>query len=324
MSDRRLAFSPFAVSAFAAVAMLTACSGESYFCDETGCYYCDGVGCREVDPPDRLDCRGDFECREGSVCTDLGCVEECASDDECPAGTECRDGMCVNPTEDPTPIPGVCTTNEDCMGSNLECLDGVCVVREGPGGCDDDADCAAGEVCVDGECRAEEDSCQFSSECGPGRVCVNEVCTTGCTDSTQCPAGLECVDGFCREGMTSPDCTSNEECDAGQICVDGACVAECSTDADCAEGYYCDAGRCRVDDRPVCLYDEDSDCSAPAVALNCQCRSPCVEHADCPRFDVSLQFCLEGYCATTNEATSNCAEAADCEAGQDCVDGNCT
>ena len=77
------------LSAFAFAAMAFAfagCSSESYYCDDTGCFYCDGLGCREVDPPDRPECRGDFECPDGTMCTDLGCVAACMDDGDCPDG----------------------------------------------------------------------------------------------------------------------------------------------------------------------------------------------------------------------------------------------
>ncbi len=72
---------------------------------------------------------------------------------------------------------------------------------------------------------------------------------------------------------------------------------------------------------PFCRVD--SDCMPGSVCRNGACRSPCEEHAECPRFDVSLNFCLDMVCATTNEATSDCDEASDCNAGQSCVDGIC-
>jgi hypothetical protein len=327
VSERRLQITPFALSAIAAAALLSACTSESYYCDDTGCYFCDGVGCREVDPPDRPSCRGDFECPEGSMCTDLGCVEGCSSDEQCPAGTECREGMCIAPSENPTPNPGTCTTSADCEGEDLECIDGVCEIGTGPAACDSDDDCGSGEVCVAGECRADDQTCQFSSECGEGRVCVNERCTTACSDSNPCGAGQICQDGFCVEDLPTSECTVNADCGEGRICVDGTCFDECTeaTEAtDCDDGFYCLLGRCRFDDRPRPFCESDADCTSPAVCRNGVCRSPCTEHAECPAFDVSLQFCLDMVCATTNEATSNCTEASDCEAGESCVDGNCS
>src|SRR5690606_40712017 len=97
------------------------------------------------------------------------------------------------------------------------------------------------------------------------------------------------------------ECTTNADCDGG-VCVDGSCFEECTTDAQCPEGNYCYFGRCRLDDRPNPLCVNDSDCAAGSVCRNGACRSPCVEHSECPRFDVALTFCLDGVCATSNDA----------------------
>jgi len=324
----RLAF--ISLVALGAMTALGGCAQEDYYCDTDGCYFCDGVGCRDVDPPMRDDCRGDFECSGGLICTDIGCTSfGCSSDDACEMGTVCRDGWCVAPTE-PTPNPtsGECTTSAEC-DADLECLDGVCTPSVAPAGCTEDAECATGEICLDGECRAEEDTCHFNTECGPGRVCIDERCTTGCGLDNPCPEGQMCgADGFCLN--TPPptgECVENSDCDAGQICLDGACIDECTgtDDTECGEGRYCAAGgRCRPDDRPSPFCVTDDDCMEGAVCRNGACRSPCAEHAECPRFDVSLNFCLDMVCATTNEATSDCDEASDCNPGQSCVDGICS
>ena len=90
MSYRRLA-TAFALAALLATAY--GCANEDYYCDDTGCYYCDGVGCREVPSPERVDCRGDFECADGYVCTDIGCVE-----DGCSENADCGEGTSRHPT----------------------------------------------------------------------------------------------------------------------------------------------------------------------------------------------------------------------------------
>lgn len=322
---RRLAFISFV--ALAAVTALGGCARDDYYCDATGCYFCDGVGCREVDPPDRTVCRGDFECPEGESCTDIGCVAVgCSSDDDCVMGTECREGWCVAPLEPiPLPTPGDCTTDPEVCDSDLECLDGLCVPRAAPPECTEDGMCMAGEVCVGGSCVAEETTCRFSTECGDSRTCVDEQCVLGCGMDNPCPAGLVCEDRFCAEppGGTS-SCTANADCDAGQICLDGVCLDGCAASAECGGGRFCEAGRCRIDTSTDPFCTMDSDCMMGAVCRNGVCRSPCVEHAECPEFDVSLTFCLEMVCATSNEATSDCDEASDCTSGQRCIDGVCT
>lgn len=311
----------------ATLSVTAGCSSESEYCDETGCFFCDGLGCREIEPPERLACRGDFECTvPGEVCTDLGCAATgCSEDADCAMGHACRDSYCVAPTEpNPTPTPGACMTNGDC-DDDLQCLDGMCVPTEAPPACTVDDDCEGAMVCAEGECREPSNVCRFSSECGEGRVCINERCALSCqADPSICPEGFSCGDdGVCVEETASPECVSNSDCDGEQVCLDGSCVDECSTDAECAEHEYCYFGSCRFDDRPNHFCESDTDCNEGAVCRNYVCRSPCTENAECPRFDVSLTFCLDNVCATTNEATSDCSEAADCMAGQNCIDGIC-
>jgi Cys-rich repeat protein len=133
-----------------------------------------------------------------------------------------------------------------------------------------------------------------------------------------------CVDGFCEE-ITPPagDCATNADCGAGRVCRDTRCYAECATDAMCGAGNYCLEGRCRFDDRPRPSCGASATCAMGSVCRNGSCRIPCATADECLRFDVQYNFCLEGFCATTNEATSNCMSATDCSAGSQCVDGIC-
>ncbi len=307
---------------------VSGCSSEEYYCDESGCYFCDGLGCREVDPPDRPMCRGDFECPEGSICTDLGCVDECAGDADCPDGTVCRSGMCVGPTEpDPDPNPGVCERNADC-DAGLVCRDGICTpddVSCGETGCSCEATgmCSDGFTCLDGECREDEDLCRFNTECGgDGRICLDGRCTTGCETSAECVGGQICIDNFCQDDTAPvPECVRNETCETGEVCEDGRCVAECDRDRDCGDGLYCRSGRCAVDDRPRPFCEVDADCRFACV--NGVCRTPCETSRMCAEVDVQFSVCFEDYCATANEATSDCSISADCASGRECIDGIC-
>ena len=324
----RLALTTVLASALFA---LSGCCSDSYFCDDNGCFYCDGLGCREVDPPERPTCRGDFECPEGTLCTDLGCIEECSEDSDCPDGTVCRDAMCVGPTEpDPDPRPGTCTLNSDCGDPDLVCRDGMCVPNDVSCGelgcsCEDTGECSEGFTCLDGECRADENVCQFNFECGAGRLCVDGRCTSECgPDVGPCPEGQRCDDGYCREIPPTPgECMRDADCSGDQICIDSSCVDGCTGDAECGEGRYCAGGRCRVDDRPTAFCTTDADCRF--ICVDGVCRTPCETSTECARVDVQFSVCLspESYCGTTNEATSDCAISADCAGGEECIDGIC-
>jgi Cys-rich repeat protein len=104
----------------------------------------------------------------------------------------------------------------------LSITDGPC--GAGPAACVADADCAAGEVCVDGACQ-------------PAAECVADA---------DCAAGEACVDGACQPAA---ECVADADCAAGEVCVGGACEpapAACVADADCAAGEACVEGTCAV------------------------------------------------------------------------------
>lgn len=316
---------------------LAACSQEDYYCDLPGegasCYLCDGLGCRPLTAPDRPACDCDDQCGSGS-CTELGCTKSCSAVSDCPRGTVCgATGWCVHPSETSPAAASIacsCSTGDDCAAYGLEgdfvCVDSMCVPTEMPA-CDDGENaCTGGRLCVDGECRTPDDTCQFSSQCGAGRVCVNQQCTTACTATSGCATGSTCQAGYCVEDAPTASCTENTDCDAGSICVDGACWEGCAADTDCGEGRYCAAdGRCRVDDRPDPQCGPDvRECVGNNVCIAGVCRSPCKDITDCQRFDVQFTVCgSDRLCYTTNEATTNCSSAGDCEATQACVDGRC-
>ncbi len=338
---------------------LIGCQQENRYCDDTGCFYCDGLGCRTITPPVRAACDCDYECADGSDCTSLGCTVECEGADDAARTDFCHslgwprcsaDGFCVaNAETTVTNLTCTCATSADCddglicrdsecvpgcesagdCDAGQVCIDGACqtVVHSG---CSSTSPCPAGRTCVDGECRIDtgpmDETCQFNSECGAGRVCVNERCSSACGLDNPCPTGAACMDGFCREQLPpTGDCVVNSDCAAMEICVDTRCLAGCDADTDCTAGNYCDlsTGTCRYDDRldPSC--GGTRMCAPGSVCRNGSCRSPCTEDSECPRFDVQFNFCVEMVCATTNEATSDCANRADCMTGEDCIDGIC-
>jgi len=163
------------------------------------------------------DCTQDSDCDSDQFCLpDVGQCDEiepaecnlqtgdvcaCASDAECPDGAYCNtQGLCeLNVTSEPAPDP---VAPEDC-GQN--------------------ADCAAGESCVDGACVE-----QASPECRTDR---------------QCPGGQRCVEAQCVEDASG--CRSDRDCDAQQICRDATCVTvACRQNSDCAGTAQCQDNQC--------------------------------------------------------------------------------
>lgn len=68
--------------------------------------------------------------------------------------------------------------------------------------CDDDADCQAGQVCVDGQCQ----QCRFDADC---------------------PGGQRCESGACLAPPS--ECASDDACGVGRRCEAGRCVAAAPT-----------------------------------------------------------------------------------------------
>jgi hypothetical protein len=336
MSILRFRGSQFALFALVSLGLLVAgCAREDSFCDSEGCYVCDGLGCREAEPPERTQCRGDFECEQGTVCTDMGCVSTCSSEDGCPEGTLCRQvseglEMCLSPTEpSPEPQPGECERSEDCGDPGLICRDGLCEPDDrecGDAGCDcsETGACSEGFYCIDGQCRSEENVCRFNTECGPDRVCLDGECAAECGPDRACPQGQQCEEGICRD-LEPPtgECTENADCGQGGVCVDSTCYDACEAHADCGDGRYCRDGVCRIDDRPHPFCAGDADCQPGHPCINGACRTPCDTDEECLRYDVQFRVCLDGFCATTNEATANCTTSEDCSSGAECIDGVC-
>lgn len=92
------------------------------------------------------------------------------------------------------------------------------------------AECAEGEVLLDGECTA-------ATECGPGTILSEGECVPECGD------GEVYLDG---------ECVPDTECGDGTVLVDGECVPECAddevfVDGDCVPETECGPGTVLVD-----------------------------------------------------------------------------
>ena len=325
--------------AFLSLALLAACGSDDYYCDDTGCYYCDGIGCRRVEAPQRPPCQSHAECAQGTVCTELGCVEVCGGDAQCRTkGTVCRsaDGLCLEPSEEtPDLTPTACMRSADCNNPNLWCKDGACVLapRCGSGSCDCSATGQCEDPnynCIEGQCRAKSVSCRFADDCGDisKRACLNGACLPLCSAANpNCPSGYQCDTqlNVCRPAPGN-SCQQASDCGAGnRACIDGRCYEACSGDPDCGAGRYCDQGLCRNDDRQLNTCE-----GCQHLCVEGQCRTPCGQgYFDCAMVDPNLSQCLPaaplpyGLCVSPRNVGSNCSLPRDCAAGQLCLNGIC-
>lgn len=309
------------------------------FCQPGQICYTDADGNSSCSRPE---CTQDSECDGDKSCIDGLCSDAtCQAREDCPEGQICNvlAGKCVAP-------PDVCTTDFDCPVGNICKDDGTCSP-----GCSSDDQCDAGKfcntdinICEDGcrdstECTAEQ-TCDDSNQCvcDPSKCAEGFICdegTNGCVENT----ATSCDDVTCGEGQTCDPttltcveapmgCTTEPDmpnsCPVGTVCntATGDCDAQTCIDKtpeDCAgtDAPYLNQDFCECVE---CLSDENCDTAAGETCnFNGQCQAPCQTPCDpgTPGTCMgSTPYCFGGCCV-------ECIGAADCAAGQICLDGMC-
>ncbi|KAL4424201.1 hypothetical protein ABPG75_001502 [Micractinium tetrahymenae] len=244
------------------------CSTTNYWCgtNSTGaprCAVCPGVCITTCNPALGERCLLDrgCTCRPGGC---WRCLQNCTKT-PCAAGQVCIDGFCqTDPcTGDPcaaTPSTPVCQISANFTA---ECIAGP--------ECSDAKPCPAGEVCVEGACKADpcagyECPSRNKPKCIPGDApACQPTCVAECSDAVACPQGKVCADGGCLADPCSPNRCPSEAPD----CVLGpspdfeaTCVNRCSEADPCPMGQFCANGTCRAnpclgfdcpDEMPYCL-----------------------------------------------------------------------
>lgn len=275
-------------------------------------------------------CDRNDQCDANQYCDPVGhvCVigQSCSATSACPTGYFCDDrNVCA---------PG-CTTNTDCATLSTALVCDTTQHRCVPGGsCQRDSECTtAGQVCVDGSCRAATTLCRYNYQCTSGHECVDGRCLTPCrtgvtTGAGSCPAGLACTSGYCQY-PTGGTCGS---CATSQVCAGGTCLAACTTDGQCGSGKFCDHGVCRVDDRrpaPFCTAPANG-CATGSVCVDGVCRISCPgrTNEECQRRDVNFNKCDTAVtptpiCRYASEVMPQCQRSVDCGSGHLCVNALC-
>lgn len=324
----------------------------------------DHTGCQ----PDELCCvgtSGDAECQA----TGVGQCESCAvaCDDDATSG--CTDRQCVCGTgaacsgdtdlcDDATGTCVECDIDDDCADPEGQCVAGVCLECDFPGG--NNAGCAdTTPVCAsDGTCEA----CDNDDDCDGILVCdmASGRCT-GCTGvNTGCSNPLPACNGTtnsCEACDDDADCVGNPD---GTICSGGVCgpcnrdtddgcsgttpacresgdtsaCQPCSTKAEVCtdDGLACDSTGSCVD----CTFvNNDVTCEiASADPANCTCRdTPATPYCDDDQTVRGSRTCVEclvqdhcGDQACVGQACINCSGDSQCDGhpiGPECVSGNC-
>lgn len=228
--------------------------------------------------------------------------------DDGTATNACASVNC-NPTNDPT--------NPEPTGSAGE--------TTGPAGPPMCTNCAADQVCVQGECTDVPDMCPCPLE----TYCnlAENKCVIGCTSDAECDEGRIC-DAEKRECFVG--CREDGDCGKGQICEGLSCVAGCRDDAGCAAGEICDAQMCR----PGCYADDDcpleqlcdtegkvcyngcnglENCGPGKICKAGVCQVGCLDNSWCEQGEIcKADLCVPG-----------CAGSDECGAGKACLDGKC-
>lgn len=277
-------------------------------------------------------CYLDSDCQDGSRCknehlcscndencqTSLGYCGDgagcCIQDGECGENQHCVAGFCVNNSTDGRCFDdGDCSNGTTCLGDDVPCACGECSVLpiDGVCGdsssacCDDTADCAENQRCVDGlGCYPSpiEGQCYNDSDCGFAQRCEGaQVCS--------------CNDSNC------------DETHVGQCVAD---VTRCDDDSQCERGF-----RCVKPDAEVCFSSEMTTTSR-GICLASEIDG-CWSQADCSTTEkcIAESLCLQGQCQRPNHIgtchpkpvnNACCNSHADCQSGYECrnYDGSLT
>jgi Cys-rich repeat protein len=236
---------------------------------------CDGL----VDEDCSGSCLVDSDCPASLLCMAGSCSAglPCASQADCPADQQCDAGLC---RPEPNCIAEVCDGQDnDCDGQVDEDFD----LQTDPDHCGQcGTQCAQDEACLAGDCTLVV-SCNSDADCPAGQVCVNGVCAPDVCEEDIDGDGyptIDCGGPDCDDADASVHPDATELCDGldnncdGQI--DENCPPVCASDADCAAGQVCISGLCWLG----CL--ADSDCQASEICFNGACRLSCAADSDCP------------------------------------------
>ncbi len=299
-----------------------------------------------------VDCDDKNECTKDSCCGEIGCDlfgcvnaplgaggdnYPCDDGVACNGPDYCDAGLCISNTTAEPVGDCDCASDEDCdtddidqCVSQLECLDGACVlvpkqvlcppVAGGPclinacdpgtGLCDVVAP-VTGTPCDDGEACTIGDQCEGMLQCGGTPI--------QCADGDKCTGPATCEEGACKPGAPV-------KCDDGITCTNDGCdgatgCTHIGDDSKCGDGDPCKGvftcvvgGGCQGGDPVTC--DDGNSCT----------NDSCVEGAGCTFTPVS-GGCDDGNACTANDACTDektcVGDPVDCDDGDPCTQDSC-
>jgi hypothetical protein len=191
--------------------------------------------------------------------------------------------------------------------------------------CTSDAQCSAGNLCVDGFCVP----CRNDSDCQSGFVCRKNACTRQCQGNLDCPGGQVCSAGTCGSCVTSSDCR-----DASKVCLPGGACGHCRDGNDCPSGKACLATGCGA-------CSADGDCGAGRICDGSGACIPgaCHDNGGCPATQICGADHACGACSTDSQCSAgrlclgaagstqcvvaNCRSKQECTTAQACLSNLC-
>ena len=252
----------------------------------------------------------------------------CLEDADCLEDEVCRVGTCRLPGcayGDPCSLDEICDAiNNTCVSADL-CQRLTCPAPlqcssslEACVQCTTIQDCASGERCMEGRCRAEcsdDEPCADTADCNAGLCYPIDPCAAAnCPEDTRCDERGLCVITGCG------GCPEGYACDeSSQLCV---AANPCGVSS-CEPGYYCSSslGYCVPESFCEAL-SCPSDTRCDESSLSCTPNDPCVS-LQCPS---GLQCeALTGLCiaATSCVIDEDCDDGFICNGPESCVNGSC-
>lgn len=310
----------------------------------------------EVTSPDVvLECQNSEDCRdlpvgpcEMPICDKNAgvCVKwvfsdgtPCGTPDACVLQKTCQKGECTGASI-------VCDDNNPCTEDKCDPAVG-CVFKPVPNTCDDGNPCTKKDVCDNGKCVGQENTCKCSSKadcdamndedkCNGTLICEGGFCIVDVGTVILCeqPTNNPCIKsvcnpktGLCEEKAVNngAPCDDNDACTTMDMCAWGKCMG--GPPVNCDDLNPCTADSC--DSQNGCLHtpssgscDDGDACTTDDRCVDGKCiggsQLKCDDENVCTTDSCdSLKGCLH------QENTGPCDDKDLCTVGDKCVAGKC-